>query len=137
MKASIVDDPSMDTFTRFVLKRIDPDIIESLTEEQFAAIHKAVKAATPIGKHPVHLRGVIPLYFARYYFVLLMGRDRRQAARQKDAIHRKEMDLVGTILFWFFMLVPLLVLLAWGLYELKVFLGIDIDPQTHVQDLWR
>lgn len=72
------DSPEKDAFTQSVMNHIDPKIYLTLNSGQIQAIRQAVFQCRPAKKHIVNLRGFIPLIFARYYFVFLLGRDRRK-----------------------------------------------------------
>ena len=69
---------SSEAFTHYVIKQIKPEIRNSLTEIQFQEIKNAIAASSPLKKHAVDIRGVVPLFFSRFYFVVLLGRDRRK-----------------------------------------------------------
>ncbi len=85
------DTPENDAFTQYVMTHIEPKVYASLTTEQIYAIRKAVFQCRPAKKHLINLRGFIPLIFARYYFVFLLGRDRRHEKQQVDIDRRHAM----------------------------------------------
>jgi len=72
------DSPENDAFTQSIIGRIDPKVYATLNEEQIQAIRNAVFQCRPTKKHIINFRGFIPLIFARFYFVFLLGRDRRK-----------------------------------------------------------
>lgn len=72
------DTPETDAFTQSVMNRIHPKVYATLNAEQIQAIRDAVYHCRPTKKHLINIRGFIPLIFARYYFVFLLGRDRRK-----------------------------------------------------------
>ena len=134
----MLDAPDLDPYTRAVLAHIEPDVLDSLTDSQFAAIREAIDAARPIRRHPIDIRGVIPLYFARYYYVVLAGRDRRQDTTQSElGRRRKASSRIGSVLLVIVLSVPLMVLLTLLAYAIKSFLGLDMDPNDHLSDFLR
>lgn len=138
MKKSALDDPSLDTYTRFVLSKVEPDVLASLTEHQFAAVRHAVEQARPISRHPIDIRGVIPLIFARFYFVLLAGRDNRADTKGRENRLRHALSSAfGALVLGTVILLPILVILLLVGYALKSFLGLDLDPGHHLIDFLR
>jgi hypothetical protein len=77
------DSPENDAFTQSVIGHIHPKVFATLNAEQIQAIRDAVFQCRPAKKHLINIRGFIPLIFARYYFVFLLGRDRR---KEKKAV---------------------------------------------------
>lgn len=49
--------------------------------------------------HPVDIRLSIPMLFARYYFVLMAGREHRSAARRKEERQHHPLLRWGNIIF--------------------------------------
>jgi hypothetical protein len=138
VKRISLDDPDLDRYTRFVLGHIDQDVRRSLTAEQLDAIRQAIDATKPLSKHPFDVRGVIPLFFARYYFVFLAGRDKRKSLEVKELGRRRNTySAVGAIVLSILLLIPLGALLIIVGYAMKSFLGIDIMPDRHFGDLLR
>lgn len=138
MKRRALDDPTLAPFTRSVLAKIEPDVLASLTEHQFRAIRDAVDQSRPVRRHAIDLRGVLPLLFARYYFVFLAGRDRRQDARDDERrLRDRLLAAVGAIALAGAVLVPVLVMLVLVGYAIKSFIGVDLQPDTHLLDLVR
>jgi len=132
-----LDDPELDRYTRFVLTHIDEDVRRSMTPQQFESIRQAVEATKP-RKHSLDIRGVIPLFFARYYFVILGGRDTRRDQKEKELDRRRNtFSTFEGLVLAILMLIPLSALLIIGAYVLKVFLGIDVVPDKHFGDFLR
>jgi len=125
---------SSEAFTHFVINRVDPKIRNSLTTVQLEGIKEAISANAPFNKHSLDLRGVLPLFFARFYFVLLMGRDRRHTVKRKELIRRRESDILMNVLFYVFLVSPVLLLVLTVLYITKTELGIDLFPDSHLID---
>ena len=129
----MTENAPMDPFTQHVIDRIDPKVRASLSPYQFSNIEKAIRESRPLQGHPVDIRGVIPLFFARYYYVFLMGRDRRLATRRKEQI-RKSNYLSKVALLILIGMGPFLLLTLFILYMLKSILGINLLHDTHLID---
>lgn len=138
MKRRVLDDPTLSPFTRSVLEKIAPDVLASLTEHQFSAIREAVDQSRPLSRHSIDLRGVLPLLFARYYFVFLAGRDRRGNTRAEEQWLKKRLvSALGALVLAAAVATPVVVLLVLVGYAIKSFLGIDVEPDRHLLDILR
>lgn len=118
-----------DEFTQGLMKRLPADMRSSFSEEQLDALRIAF-GARRWGRHSVDLRGTLPLGRSRFYFVLLAGRNRRDAARWEQELTLAA-KAFGIALFLAFCGVVGLV----ALYLLKSALGIDIFPNYSL-GLW-
>ncbi len=127
---------SSEIFTHFVINKINPKIKRSLTKEQLDEIKCAIAAGTPLKKHLVDIRGVIPLFFSRFYFVLLMGRDKRVKTKRTELSRRVESDILASILFSIFIIFPFLSLAFIVLYLSKTELGMDLFSDFHLKDFF-
>lgn len=128
-------DAHTDAFTLHVYNSIDEDIRNTFTPRQVHAIETAIRANKPYQKHPFDVRGVIPLYFLKLYFVVLMGRDKRSATKNREAKRRVRTAISSALLSFYLlscMLIPVLLML---LYLIKSFAGIDLLPTIHLWDL--
>jgi hypothetical protein len=123
---------SIDPFTDNILRRMDPKVRNSLSPAQLSGIIEAIR--TPAKIYPIDFRGVIPLFFARYFFVLLVGRDRRISMNRAEQFRRSQASWMGAILFVFFLSLPILMVLFLFLYLLKVIWGWDFLPNFHLWD---
>ena len=85
--------------------------------------------------HRLDFRGTIPLFFRRYYFVVLIGRDTRQETKKIEAERRYRVRRVNNAVSAFFLLIPFFLLVFLLLYYLKSALGINIMPVLHLSDL--
>jgi len=89
--------------------------------------------------HVVDIRGTVSLYWARYYYVFLVGRDRRKHVtevlvdRRRGSRHSFQV-LMLAILFSL-VLVGLITFLLIIAYILKSAMGIDIYPDQHLMDI--
>ena len=124
----------VDPFTDNIIRRIDPKIRDTLTTTQVTAIIAAIRNPEKI--RPIDIRGIIPLYFARYFFVLLIGRDKRAVMEREEHIRRKKASWLGGILFALLVSLPFLLLLFVFLYLLKYFAGVDIVPDFHLWEIF-
>lgn len=126
----------IDPFSDGIIKRIDPKVRDSLTPTQLTAIKEAIRGPrAPI--KPIDIRGVIPLYFARYFFVLLIGRDRRAAVIREEGFRRIRSRWLNGLFFSFFVACPLVVIVFLFLYLLKTIWGLDIMPDQHLWDIFK
>jgi len=126
----------MDPFTYHVMERIDPKVRASLTPAQLSAIKEAIRANRPSQKHPIDIRGIIPVFFVRYYFVILSGRDRRLYTKRIEDKRRWLTSLSGGLTLFFLGVAPLILILVLLLYLIKCTFGINIMPETHLKDLF-
>lgn len=130
-----------DPFADHVVQSLPPEVRANFTPEQLAALHVALARAqkSARARHLVDLRFGVPLYWARYYVVLLLGRDQRskvcevQVDRRERTTHLLRAFLV--LLLFSLLFLGLAVVVLWLLYLLKSFLGIDIFPDRHLCDI--
>jgi hypothetical protein len=133
----MIDGPSEDPYTHAVMQRISPSIRASFTLAQRSAIEQAL-AGGQIGKgHAVDIRLTIPLFFARYYLVWLMGRDQRVGTRRSEAKRHQGISVSSLLLFFFIAVSPVVVIMLLILYALKTALGINLMPDLHLKDFLR
>jgi len=124
----------VDPFTDNIIRRIDPKIRDTLSTTQVTAIIAAIRNPEKI--RPIDIRGIIPLYFARYFFVLLIGRDKRAVMEREEHMRRQKASWLGGILFAILVSLPFLLLLFVFLYLLKYFAGVDIVPDFHLWEIF-
>lgn len=105
-----------------ILKKMSPEVQASFTERQLADIKLAVSART-WGNHLIDLRSTIRFFRYRYYFVFLIGRNRRQYSAREL---RVGLLLKSAVLSTFLFFCALLGLLM--LYLIKSAAGIDLFP---------
>jgi len=104
-------------YTAALMRKIDTMLGEPLSPQQRKDIVEAI-AVFQTRKHPIDLRGVLPLHFARLYFVLLMGKDRRSEAAAKEHELRQHHHIVARALSILVMLWPLYLFLGFIYYVL-------------------
>lgn len=126
-------DAPHDPFIAKFFARIPRATAESFTPDQLAAIRMAFGARS-WGSHAVDIRKSFPLFWRHLYVVLLIGTERRTAARL-----RAEGETFGTfgnamvtLLFAALLILPLL----GGLYLLKWTAGVDLIPGGGVHGAW-
>ena len=124
----MINDRQIDAYTSHILNNIDTDVLKSLSSRQYAAITEAIRAGQSRKKHAVDIRGIIRLFFVRYYFVFLMGRDRRISTQEMEMERRENVALLGNLTFIIFVTAPFILLILLALYFLKIGLGIDLFP---------
>ena len=132
---------SSEIYADFTISRIDADVRESLTPTQLQAIRDALVANQPFKKHAVDLRGTIPLFFARFYFVVLAGRDKRRKTVDKEK-HRAFEGNVSfghllSLLFLSFIAAMVWAAILLVVYWVKIELGIDLFSNIHLGDLFK
>jgi len=125
---------SSQAFAYHVLSKIDPEIMESFTEQQLDAIYQVIVVSKPQEKHPIDFRAVIPLFFFRIYVVFLIGRDKRPKVQNREALRRQESDIAFSVILIIIGLIPVFLLLALVYYFLKVEYGIDYISGFHLTD---
>lgn len=124
-----------DAYTQHVMSNIPKDVFRTLNVLQLHAIEEAISKNAPYQNHPVDMRGTLSLFFARFYFVILIGRDRRSYSRNKEMSRRqKASSLSWAVMIYssICIIAPVIFLL---LYIIKSWLGIDIFPDHHLSDL--
>lgn len=124
----------VDNFSQYVLKKIDPQVFKTLNLVQLEAISQAIAGTDKSKRHAFDFRGAIPLFFRRYYFVILAGRDRRSARRTIEAGRRKTSSVVALLLMSYCVVCGAVFFCLLALYLLKSFLGIDLFADKHLWD---
>lgn len=98
--------PTNDPFLDRFLRRLSPELAESFTQAQLAAV-KIAFGGRAWGAHPVDIRTSFPFLWRRYYIVLIAGRERRAAKRR--SLERREHPLTtfanGIVAGLFFLLI--------------------------------
>ncbi|MDD1783286.1 hypothetical protein LRP49_19125 [Enterovibrio sp. ZSDZ35] len=118
IKGSIHNDP----FIRGFLDKIPKDVASSFTDSQLLQL-KLMFGTRAKAQHIVDIRTVMGSFSWSYYFVFLLGRNRRDLTRAEQ-----RMANAGKV---FFLLMGSLVLFSVAiitLYLIKSFLGIDLLP---------
>lgn len=132
---------SADPFLLNVLESLPRDVRLSFTKRQVESLHQAFQRERWRSRHLVDVRFAIPLYLARLYAVVLVGKDRRRTSQNTASEYRQTAStLIKVLLLFGFVLVFSAVVLVAGfffLYVLKSGLGINLFPDRHLSDfLW-
>lgn len=107
-----------------LLSRMPVTIGNSFSDEQLIHLKTAVGSRS-WGKHKIDFRGTFHIPFTpwRYYYVFLLGRNRRQLSNREKRISALVVTLFVMGFILFSALLGILVL-----YLIKSFAGIDIFP---------
>ncbi|NUL83210.1 MAG: 3-phosphoshikimate 1-carboxyvinyltransferase [Armatimonadetes bacterium] len=131
--------PEDDPYTVEILRRLSADTASSFTAEQMVALRSALSSARSHPKHAIDIRGLIPLYFAQYYFVFLFGRDRRYQTEHAILERRSEVKekagLATHAIGLLFLFGTLTTACLTTLYIVKSLAGIDLLPGIHLRSL--
>lgn len=131
-----ISSQQIDPYSDSVLKKIDPEIKGSFTKRQIDAVINALESSQQEKKHAIDIRGLIPLFFVRYYFVFLMGRDTRRHTSCLENDRRKRSQYVVGIYVGLLAAVITMIIAFTILYTFKSFIGIDIFSSNHLQDFF-
>ena len=127
-----------DVYTENVLAALPPDLRRTLNRKQLGSLRQALSRVNAQSRHVIDMRFSIPLFFARYYFILVLGRDKRNSIQRLLMERRVEGSRVATVgiivLIAVFLLLGLVTASALILYIIKSHLGIDIFPNKHLLD---
>jgi len=126
----------VDAYTQHIMSNIPPEVFSSLNIVQIQAIESAISRNAPFRKHPVDLRGRLSLFFVRFYFVILIGRDRRGFSRNKEDARRAMARSLSLATFLYALICMVAPVMFLAIYLLKTFLGIDIFPDHHLSDFF-
>jgi len=116
------------------IERIDKDILVTFTVEQLKVISEVIHANKRWTRHPIGLRFSFPVYFARFFVVFLIGRDRRWHVQSIEDARRSMMMSASIVLFFYCLTLGAAITLFMGLYVIKGLLGIDLIPGWHLTD---
>lgn len=131
---TIIADPFADS----VLRNISKDILDSFNDTQLDALQTALAKVHDRSRNRLDVRFSIPLYWARYYVVFLLGRDLRSHVQEVLLNRRKRSGRAAQIgvisLMAWLILAGAAITLFIALYLLKSAMGIDIFPDKHLSD---
>jgi len=107
-----------------LLSRIPASVSDSFSDEQLIHLKTAI-GSRDWARHKVDFRGTFHFPFTpwRYYYVLLLGRNRRQLSDREKYISAL---IVTSFIIGFILFSALMGILI--LYLVKSFMGIDIFP---------
>lgn len=89
---------STDGSLEMLLDRIPPDVAESFTEEQRAALYQAIKPAS-WRRHPVNIRLSFPILGERYFITVVSGYEKRSGERLSRERRMFPLRTIGNMLF--------------------------------------
>lgn len=113
---------SADWFEKGLRERLPTELRDSFSQEQLSAL-KIAFGARKWGSHKVDVRTTFKFWQYRYYFILLLGRNRREMSRRE----KQTAQLIqAAFIAGFLLFSTLLGILV--LYLIKSALGIDIFP---------
>ena len=131
---------SSDSFADFTLSRISKDVRDSLTDEQYREIRRALTARDERARHRIDIRLRIPLFLRSYYFVFFAGRDRAASTYWLENARRSciplPLRIVIHYLFSTIILLTVFIIAFMTMYHIKRLLGIDIFQGFHLSDIW-
>lgn len=122
-------DIRLDPCIRGLLDRMPAKVAQSLSDEQLCCLKNALGAHRG-SRHKVDVRGSFGLWRWRYYYVLLVGRERRQLSRKEIRMARTAKLVFVASFLLFSTLTGVLIV-----YLLKSALGINLLPK-HSLGLW-
>ncbi len=86
-----------DVYILHILRALPPDLLESLSPEQYAQLKQSLY--TYHRRHLLDVRGVIPFLWTRFYFVFLFGKDTR-TRHESVGLERRAAARWGRMLGW-------------------------------------
>ncbi len=107
-----------DVYIQHLLQCLPAELLTTLTPEQYQLLKRSL--LTYHRRHLVDVRGVIPFFFTRFYFVFLFGKDRRGQSQEIPIERRQSSTLWSRFAGWVVMVgvLALFVLGGLGVYKL-------------------
>jgi hypothetical protein len=112
------------------LNQLQPEVMASLTPQQLTDIERVINLAIPKpAPKLVDLRFEVDLLLSRYFFVLMVGKDRRRSRRHTPVSRATQFAnwMAAVMLLLGFNLAISAALVIFG-YLIKSALGIDLFP---------
>lgn len=121
----------------YYLNRLNPEVLNSLDAFQLDDIRRILDEAIPKPSPKlVDLRFTVDLLLAKYYIVLMLGKERRRRPRQRQLSSR--VTRLGNIIAAVILLLGLNLLISAGVfltaYLIKSAVGINLFPE-HLADM--
>lgn len=103
-----------DLYIAHLIQSLPKELVESFTTEQYDSLKRALRQYHR--RHLIDVRGVIPFFFARYYFVFLFGRDTRSHHEKVVWERRRQRTKLSALIGWLVMalIMSMLILGALG-----------------------
>ena len=114
-------------FVRKFADAIPANIAETFSDEQLRAIIRAYGIKS-WGRHAVDLPFTLPVPARTYYFVFLLGLDKRPRSRNRAERHSHPFATVGNFIFLLLIMLLLLSFVLAAFYILKSAFGVNIAP---------
>ena len=100
---------------------MDPAILKSFSQEQLTALRASIDQVLPQRtKHLLDVRGVIPLLFGRFYFVISSGKDQRKKPEKDAPFDLRAKTLVRDVMT--FLVIVAFTLGIFGYLIIKIYL---------------
>lgn len=112
-----------------LLSRMPEEVAQRFDDEQLIYLRNAI-GAREWGQHKVDFRGSFRLFKWRYYYVILIGKNRRILSQRQ-----KHLALVLNAFMLTCLLIILFLFLMFSLYIVKSALGIDLI-QNYSTGIW-
>lgn len=132
-------DISSKIYADFTYSRIPTAIRSSFSEEQATAVRNALVAHEIASHHGVDIRVSVPLFFRRYYFVILGGRDRRARTLALELARLRRLPRGVVRIVYLTVTASLIGSAILGslalVYLVKSWVGIDLFADFHLKDL--
>lgn len=119
-------DVDRDRFVTKLFSELPPGLGDSFSDEQLDAL-KSVLDRGEWGRHTVDIRRAFGFMRWRYYFVLLIGSNRRRSGRDSEGLPNS-LELAFIVFFLLFSILTGLIII----YIVKVALGIDLLSSSEV-----
>jgi len=120
-------EPKSDPFVEDVLKQVPRDVARTLTPRQWDGFREGLRRSLDPMRHLIDLRFTIPLYFVRYFFVIIVGRDPRGRVQRFLQERRRR---ASKVMAWL-----LVMLIIWALVMLGLLIALLFSSALHVQFL--
>ena len=83
----------------WLFKRLPPWVMDTLTNDQKAAIHDAVTDPS-WQRHVVNIRVSLPFFKQRFYITVVGGEEKRDAERRASERHRYPLRTLANVFFF-------------------------------------
>lgn len=112
------------------LNRMDPEVWQSLSDRQRVEFERLLREALPKNSPKiVDLRFTIDLLLARFFIVLMVGKDRRRSQRQHPVTPlTRTGNLIAAVMLLLGLNLCLSGAIFFALYLLKSAIGVDFFP---------
>ncbi|HBE04093.1 MAG: hypothetical protein A2096_11125 [Spirochaetes bacterium GWF1_41_5] len=131
----VINKKAVDSYIECLIKRLKPETIASLTEVQLNDLKTAIRETHENTNHILDWRGLLPFFFRRYYFVFIMGRDKRKPGKTKEASRGRKVSVFANLFFIVIITMPIFIIFSFLLYLIKTALGVDIVQTAHLPEL--